>query len=439
MFIYIAKTNFKIRPAAAPSHVSCPDLTWISDDQTGARVVTFAQKQAQRRIDELKRADELQKADVLKRVDEPAPSGLEDKMNRSEQHKRNKQQWEQPDQQQLKRGASNREANLEATAEDLRNVQLLEERRTAERARLDRWRGQRDLEYEASINADNERRGAAAERARADRWRGQRDLGYEAGIKADNERRGAAARTDRWRGQQDLGYEASIKADNESRGAAARTDRWRGQRDLAYETSIKADNERRGAAARTPRSSRRDPKRKQEQKPAPKDSANKQKPKRLPKPTPEQIALSVVDETPEVQFDPAKVIIPKPVSETVQEEIEAIRAAYPTEATASNLAASSGSVATSSDNHSPKLKSKPVPKTFVNGLIKGRIKVLERRAGDYSPHLGRGRIKRSLEPAAYAQSILARRRETGLGSRREAVKIIQQFVAKSEPKAEARL
>jgi hypothetical protein len=431
MFIYLAQTSFKIYPDAAPKDFTPNLMTWMPDDQTGARIVkvSFAQKQAQKRLDELKKADALKGADqpassafpahhrndefsgnTIKKDDQPAPFAFPahhrngkfsgKPMNQPALHKRNQRQRQQ---QELKRETSSSEANREANREtwtavreDLGKVQLHEELR--DEAAMKRAQTQTD------------QRGA------------QGGFDYNASIMSDIKR---------WKGavtHKELRDEAAMKR------AQTQTDQ-RGAQGGFDDNAIIMLDIKRWQAAVTSSSSSGDPKRKQEKNHPPKDSGKKRKPKQLSKATPE---LIVVDEMSEVQFqDSAKVIIPRPVSETVQEEIEAIRAAHPSpEATASNSATASGSVAISSNAHSPKLNSTTI---FVNALIKARMKVLERRAGDYSSYIGQDSIRTSREPVAYARSILGRRRDTGWRKRREAVNIIQELVAKNEPKTEARL
>ena len=431
MFIYLAQTSFKIYPDAAPKDFTPNLMTWMPDDQTGPRIVkvSFAQKQAQKRLDELKKADALKGADqpassafpahhrndefsgnTIKKDDQPAPFAFPahhrngkfsgKPMNQPALHKRNQRQRQQ---QELKRETSSSEANREANREtwtavreDLGKVQLHEELR--DEAAMKRAQTQTD------------QRGA------------QGGFDYNASIMSDIKR---------WKGavtHKELRDEAAMKR------AQTQTDQ-RGAQGGFDDNAIIMLDIKRWQAAVTSSSSSGDPKRKQEKNHPPKDSGKKRKPKQLSKATPE---LIVVDEMSEVQFqDSAKVIIPRPVSETVQEEIEAIRAAHPSpEATASNSATASGSVAISSNAHSPKLNSTTI---FVNALIKARMKVLERRAGDYSSYIGQDSIRTSREPVAYARSILGRRRDTGWRKRREAVNIIQELVAKNEPKTEARL
>jgi hypothetical protein len=475
MFIYLAQTSFKIYPDAAPKDFTPNLMTWMPDDQTGARIVkvSFAQKQAQKRLDELKKADALKGADqpassafpahhrndefsgnTIKKDDQPAPFAFPahhrngkfsgKPMNQPALHKRNQRQRQQ---QELKRETSSSEANREANREtwtavreDLGKVQLHEELR--DEAAMKRAQTQTDqrgaqggFDYNASIMSDIKR------------WKGavtHKELRDEAAMKR------AQTQTDQRGAQGGFDYNASIMSDIK---------RWKGavtHKELRDEAAMKraqTQTDQRGAqggfddnaiimldikrwqAAVTSSSLSGDPKRKQEKNHPPKDSGKKRKPKQLSKATPE---LIVVDEMSEVQSkDSAKVIIPRPVSETVQEEIEAIRAAHPSpEATASNSATASGSVAISSNAHSPKLNSTTI---FVNALIKARMKVLERRAGDYSSYIGQDSIRTSREPVAYARSILGRRRDTGWRKRREAVNIIQELVAKNEPKTEARL
>jgi hypothetical protein len=95
-------------------------------------------------------------------------------------------------------------------------------------------------------------------------------------------------------------------------------------------------------------------------------------------------------------------IQPRPVSETVKEEIESIQASH-----------------TSSPS--------PSPQSTVESLIAARVQKMRERAGDYSrflpSHLGVDPGK-PLGPAAHAELVLSRVRGVGLGKRREAVRIV---------------
>jgi hypothetical protein len=118
----------------------------------------------------------------------------------------------------------------------------------------------------------------------------------------------------------------------------------------------------------------------------------------------------------------------RPVSETLKEEIEFIQAAH----AASELDSDSTSANTSS---SKPAKSRPSVET----LIAKRAQILKERAGDYSrylpPQRGVNRTPRKVRPTAYAELILARRREADLIKRREAIEIVRRLVGMGEAKA----
>lgn len=118
----------------------------------------------------------------------------------------------------------------------------------------------------------------------------------------------------------------------------------------------------------------------------------------------------------------------RPVSETVKEEIKSIQAAH----AASELDSDSTPANTSL---SKPAKSRPSVET----LIAKRVQILKERAGDYSrylpPQFGVIGTPRKVRPTANAELILARRRETGLIKRRDAINVVRRLVEMGEAKA----
>jgi hypothetical protein len=123
--------------------------------------------------------------------------------------------------------------------------------------------------------------------------------------------------------------------------------------------------------------------------------------------------------------------LPKPPSETVIEEIEAIRAAYPD--------SGSDSTDTFASSSSSKPSKQPLPKS-VDAIVATRIQVLKEQAGDYSRYLpgllAVGRTPGSVGPAAYAELILARTRGARLRKRREAVQVVEKLVGMRDARIE---
>jgi len=116
----------------------------------------------------------------------------------------------------------------------------------------------------------------------------------------------------------------------------------------------------------------------------------------------------------------------KPVSETLQPEIEAIQTSHSISAPDSGSDSLSHSTTTVPSSELEKLK------LSVDVLTPARVQVLKERAGDYFRYLPyhfglRGR-KVMAGPTAYAQLILARRRGASLTERRQAIQVVERFV-----------
>ena len=314
--------GYRILPTSAPSSTYRPDITWVSDDLAGTKVnVSFAQRQAARRIQDLKSLDEPLPASTMAIAKPPHPPG----------HNKQKRQH----------GASGR--TREGDAKRMMQGKAMAQARHAEDVKRTEILAMRRKEIET----------AAAERRQSEREREGRETEYKAKAKQEMEVR-----------------------KNESNSVESHWKRSRETHDI--ETA-----------------------------------EERKEPKRMAPPV-----YSV-----ESQIDP-QVIAPQPKLENVEAEIEAIRAAREPVTISHDVEASPSS-------------SKPFkPEPSVDALVTERIQVLKKRVGDYSRYLpktlGIRHTPRRVGPAAYAQLILARRPETGLAKRREAIQIIERFMKMSE-------
>jgi hypothetical protein len=206
-------------------------------------------------------------------------------------------------------------------------------------------------------------------------------------------------------------------------------DQDRAQQELQYTPKRKEFQRKQRDEMRWPTSSTRKPTHKRGAETVPKDFA--------------QIAAKQALEQAPEQTAPAPPIVVEPLKprrqrvifeytpETVQKEIKIIKAAHARRVTARLKASTAAS-------ESPP---KPELKSTVDELVAAHILVVKDRAGDYSrylpPNLGVDRTLGEIGPAAYAQLILARRREARLDKRLEAVQVVERLVGMGEAKAEA--
>ena len=206
-------------------------------------------------------------------------------------------------------------------------------------------------------------------------------------------------------------------------------DQDRAQQELQYTPQRKEFQRKQRDEMRQPTSSTRKPTRKRGTETVPKDFA--------------QIAAKQALEQAPEQTAPAPPIVVEPLKprrqrvifeytpETVQKEIKIIKAAHARRVNARLKASTAAS-------ESPP---KPELKSTVDELVAAHILVVKDRAGDYSrylpPNLGVDRTLGEIGPAAYAQLILARRREARLDKRLEAVQVVERLVGMGEAKAEA--